>query len=138
MKFKKDHIIFITTGAYDDYMVMCHVRVLRDFDAFDEISRFVKTGDYLVDRIIEAETDQGSDERFIEWLCREGIAEKISDELVSDLHIGEYCSLLVDKTDYPELEEVECNVKTVTKDMLQSWDESGDKAVKVEDTWLFP
>lgn len=94
MKVKQMQILAITTGKYSDYTLLDHARALRDFDTTNEISRFVKEGDYLAPAYLNGDPDvDGSDTRFVAWAVREGLIEPLPENDVIEWHIGEYGEL---------------------------------------------
>lgn len=88
MKIKKGQIVAITSGEYSDYCLRGHMRALRDFDAHEEMERFKREGDYLVQQRGWGMTPHGAEERFMAWMTREGLLAPMDDETVVELYIG--------------------------------------------------
>lgn len=93
MKIKKGQIVAITSGEFSDYCLRDHMRALRDFDPREEVERFKREGDYLVQQHGWGTHQHGAEERFMAWMTREGLLAPMDDETVVELYIGDYGEL---------------------------------------------
>lgn len=79
-QFKKDQIIYLTTGEYSDYDVHCFVRAIKDFRSEEVQDKYQRTID---SHIIYGE--------FISWLKEQGfIRELTAEEQPTEYHFADY------------------------------------------------